>query len=284
MRALWSGAISFGLVNIPVKLYSASQERAMKFRMLDSKDHCPISYKKVCASDDHPVAQKDIVKGYEVEKGEYVILEPADFKRASAKKTEMIDIVAFATSSDIDPKYFDKPYWLEPSGKGAQKAYVLLRDALRESGKVGIAKYVLRDKEHLGVLKPDGDAILLDQMRYADELRDDSELSVPESVKYEKRELELAESLIDKLTDRFNIKDYRDTYTDELLKVIRAKAKGKLARIKEPRKAKAIPAKDILEALKKSLEEEGARSGDFDRESMKNPARRAREAARNRNR
>src|SRR4051812_42170446 len=130
MRSLWSGSISFGLVTIPVKLYTASQERALKFRMLDKKTHCPISYLKVCKEDHNRVIEfKDIVKGYEIEKGEYVVLEPDDFKKAGARKTDTIEIVSFADKEEIDTKFFDKPYWLEPGGKGAQKAYVLLREA-----------------------------------------------------------------------------------------------------------------------------------------------------------
>jgi DNA end-binding protein Ku len=258
MRPIWSGSIGFGLVNIPVKLYSGSEERALKFRLLDKKDHCPVSYKKVCRDDDKPVHQKDLVKGYEYEKGEYVILEPADFKRANAKKTEMIDIVAFANVDDIDSKYFDKPYFLEPSGK-AKKAYVLLREALKRTKKVGIARYVLRDKEHIGAIKPDGEALVLDQLRYADELRSPEDLAIPGKVEFGKKELDLAVSLVNSLEEKFDISQYKDTYADELKKLIAAKAKGKLTKVKgKERAARPTPADDILAALKKSLDEDYA--------------------------
>lgn len=255
MRALWSGSISFGLVNIPVKLYSASKERALKFRMLAKDDLCPISYQKVCRDDDKPVSQEDIVKGYEVEKGEYVVLDDEDFKRASARKTELIDIVSFADETEIDMKLFDKPYYIEPEKRSA-KAYVLLRDALRKSGKVGIAKFVMRDKEHIAALRPDGNILILDQMRYLDEIRDTEDIRVPAKADYSKKELELAMSLIDNQTEKFNAKDYKDTYTDELWKVIKAKSKGKLKHVKEPAgDLKATNVADILEMLKKSLDE-----------------------------
>jgi DNA end-binding protein Ku len=260
MRSLWSGSISFGLVNIPIKLYTASEERALKFRMVDKTDHCPVSYKKVCRDDDSIIDAKDVVKAYEIEKGEFVILTPEDFKKAGARKTDVIDIVSFANAEDIDPKFFDKPYWIEPGGKAAQKAYALLRDALQKADKVGIAKYVLREKEHIGIIKPDGDALLLDQMRFADELHDGSELSLPGKVAYSKKELDLALSLISKLTEPFAIADYRDTYAEELKKIIKAKAKGKIAHLKGEKEQKLVPAKDILEALKKSLEEEEVKS------------------------
>jgi DNA end-binding protein Ku len=256
MRSLWSGSISFGLVNIPVKLYTASQERALKFRMLDKKDHCPVSYLKVCRDDHKVIDAKDVVKAYELEKGDFVILEPEDFKKAGARKTDMIDIVSFANEEDIDPKYFDKPYWLEPGGKSAGKAYALLREALKKSKKVGIAKYVLRDKEHIGVIKAEEDALMLVQMRYADELHDGSDLSIPGKVAFNKKEVDLALSLVEKLTEKFEIKDYKDTYVEELKKIIKAKSKGKIAHLKGETKEKLVPAKDILEALKKSLEEE----------------------------
>jgi DNA end-binding protein Ku len=260
MRSLWSGSISFGLVNIPVKLYTASRERALKFRMLDKTDHCPVSYQKVCRDDNKVIDAKDVVKAYEIEKGEFVILTPEDFKKAGARKTDTIDIVSFADEDDIDPKYFDKPYWIEPGGKAAQKAYALLRDALEKSGKVAVAKYVLREKEHIASIKPEGDALLLNQMRFADELHDGSDLSIPGKVAYSKKELDLAISLIGKLTEKFDIGDYTDTYADELKKIIKAKSKGRIARLKGEQDHKPIPAKDILEALKKSLEEEEVQS------------------------
>ncbi|MBV9159073.1 MAG: Ku protein [Candidatus Kaiserbacteria bacterium] len=254
MRALWTGSISFGLVNIPVRLYSGSAERALSFHLFDKKDMCPVSYQKVCREDDRTIDAKDIVKGYEVEKGEYVVLENEDFKRANARKTETIDIVQFVDLSQIHPKYFDKPYYLEPDKKSA-KAYCLLRDALKESGKAGIADYVLRDKEKIGALTVEDDVIMLIQLRFQDEIRDHEDLNAPKEGKYSKKELSMALSLVKELSGRFDPKKFKDTYTDELMKVINAKAKGTLKKgsVKSP--IQPTDVEDIMSALKRSLEE-----------------------------
>jgi len=260
MRPLWSGSISFGLVNIPVKLYSASEERALKFNLLDKNTLSPISYKKVIKGTGTEVKQSDIVKGYACGKEKYVVLTPEDFKRANPKKTELLDIVSFADAEEIDSKLFDKPYFIEPAKK-AEKPYALLRDALAKSGKIGIAKYVFHDKEHIGAIRPEGKILMLIQMRYADELRKPEGLSTPGSSGYTKKELDLALSLIDSLDEKFDVNDYQDTYADELRKVIRQKAKGDLKEIKAPKESTAQPSNvtDILDLLKKSLEESGVK-------------------------
>lgn len=256
MRAIWSGSISFGLVNIPVSLYSASKERPLSFRLLAKDDLCPISYKKVCRNDNRAVEQKDIVKGYEFEKDQYVILEPDDFKRANARKTELIDIVQFATEKEINGKLYDKPYYVEPLKK-SMKAYALLRDALKKSSRVGIAKLVMRDREHIAALRPEGDLLVLVQLRYADELRDPGEINAPAQIEYSKKELDLALHLIENLTEEFKVTDFKDTFAAELMKVIRSKAKGTLKRIPEEREeVKATEVSDILAMLKKSLDEQ----------------------------
>jgi DNA end-binding protein Ku len=252
MRAIWSGALSFGLVNIPVRLYSASRERTLSFRLLDREKHSPISYKKVRREDDKEVAQKDIVKGYEYEKGQFVVLEPEDFKKAAPKKTQTMDVVQFTDKARIDPMYFDKPYYLEPDAKAA-RAYALLRDALKKTGKVGIARYVLHDREHIGVLEPRGDALVIMQMRYQDELRDPEEINVPSRGEYADKEMSLALSLIDNLTEPFKAQSYKDTYVEELKKVIEAKAKGKRITIAKDEAPAATSTADILKALQKSL-------------------------------
>jgi DNA end-binding protein Ku len=255
MRPLWSGSISFGLVNIPVKLYSASEERALKFHMLEAKSLSPISYKKVIKDTDTEVEYDDIVKGFELKKGQFVILEKDDFKKANPRKTELLDIVSFADESEIDSKLFDKPYFIEPASK-AEKAYALLREALKKSGKVGIAKYVFHDKEHIGIVKYEDKMLLLIQLRYADEIRESKGLKIPGSSDYSKKELDLALSLIDHLTEKFSIGDYEDTYTDELKKIIAAKAKGDLKEAaKAPAKVTPTQMTDILDLLKKSLAE-----------------------------
>lgn len=260
MRAIWNGSISFGLVNIPIRLYSAAEERALSFHLFDKHDMCPVSYKKVCRDDDKTIDAKDIVKGYEVEKGRYVVLEKEDFKRANARKTETIDIVQFSDIGEIDPTYFDKPYYLEPERK-ATKAYALLRDALKKAGKAGIAQYVLRDKEKIGALVVEEDILILIQLRYQDEIRDPSALHIPGKASYAAKELHMAEALIDDMAKPFDPKKFKDTYTSELLKVIKAKSKGKLkeAAVKSPIQPTDVD--DILAALRKSIEEhEPARS------------------------
>ena len=250
MRAIWSGSLSFGLVNIPVRLYSASKERALSFRLIDKKTNSPVRYKKV-TDEGREVPQADIVKGYEVSKGEYLILEPEDFKRAAPTKQETIDIVRFVDVHSIDPQFFDKPYYVEPTAK-AGKAYALLRDALKQTEKAAIAQYVFHDREHIGLLRAEGDILELLQLRYQDELRDPADLSIPDA-KYQKRELELAESLIEELSGAFEPSEFKDTYAQSLHKVIEAKAKGRPIKIKESETPQATSATDILKALQKSL-------------------------------
>lgn len=259
MRSLWTGSLSFGLVNIPVKLYSASEERALSFHLLAKDDLCPVSYQKVCRVDNQVVEQKDIVKGYEYEDGQFVVLTPDDFKRAKTAKSDLIDIVAFVKLEEIEAKYYEKPYYLEPAKK-ASKAYVLLRDALTESGQVAIAKYAMRDRGHIAVIKPEGDALMLIQMRFADELHEGKDLFLPKTAAYTKKEMALALSLIESLEEKkSDLGKFKDEYTEELKKIIAAKAKGKLKSIKkddEPAEPTAVS--DIMEMLQKSLAESSA--------------------------
>jgi len=255
MRPVWNGSISFGLVNIPVKLYSASEERALSFKMLDRESLAHISYKKVNKDTGKEVEQKDIVKGYECGKGKFVVLEKEDFKRANPRKTELLDIVSFTDEKEIDSRLFEKPYFVEPVGKSA-KAYSLLRDALKKSGKVGVAKYVLHEREHVGILKFEDNMLMLIELRYQDELRKPEGLELPKGADYQKKELDLALSLIDQLSEKFDIADYKDTYVDELRKIIRAKAKGNLKEApKEKAETQPTDFADILEMLQQSLAE-----------------------------
>lgn len=261
MRAIWSGSISFGLVNIPVNLYSASEERALSFRMLDKKDLCPISYVKVCREDHKVVDQKDLVKGYEYKKGKFVILEDEDFKRAAAKDTDRIDIMSFTKVSDIPVVLYDKPYFLEPE-KEAAKAYTLLRQALERSGKAGICRYIMRDREHIGAIFPHGKGMILEQLRFEDELRKPQGLAFPRAAGYSRKELELALSLVKNLSGKFDPGKYKDTYADKLRKIIAAKAKGRLKKLPEPEETpEPSTAPDILAMLKRSLERAPARRG-----------------------
>jgi DNA end-binding protein Ku len=254
MRSIWTGAISFGLVNIPVKVYTATQESTLDLDMLDSKDHSRIRFKRVNENTGKEVPYEQIVKGYNVS-GDYVILEPDDFLAADAKKTKTIEIVNFVNEKDIDSVYYEQPYYLEPD-KGGEKAYALLREALKQVGKVGLAEFVMRNKEALAIIKPSGKALILNRIRFAEEIKSAEDLNLPEVSKSKPKEAQMAIQLIDHLTDKFDISAYKDTYTDKLLKIIHEKAKGK-------RPSKAVPkpkivhqkSDDLMAILKASLGE-----------------------------
>lgn len=254
MRSIWSGSVSFGLINIPVKIYSASEERALKFRLLDKHGHCPISYAKICRSTGQEVPYENIVKGYEYQDGDYVILTDEDFAKVAPKKTKLIDITSFVDESEIPATMIDKPYYIEPEKK-AEKAYVLLREALKRSKKVAIAKWVLRNKEHIAMVRPLDRALMLIQLRYEDEVRKPDDLHIPDKSSYTKKELEMALMLINQLEDHFKASDYKDTYTEDLKKIIAKKAKGKPIRVpageKEPT---PTDMRNLMEALRRSLE------------------------------
>lgn len=252
MRALWSGSLSFGLVNIPVKLYSASRDKRLAFTLLRKEDLCPIGFQRVCKVTGEQVAQDDIVRGFAYEKGEYVVVEPDDFKRANARKTSTIDVLDFVNEAEIAAKYYEKPYYLEPDPK-AESAYALLRDALKQSKRVGVAKFVLREREHLGVITVEGDILMLNQLRFHDEIVEPGRIWVPGEVKVTERELRLAMLLIDELTRSFDPKRYHDEYTEELRRVIDAKVAGKVpAKKGQAPVPTAVP--DLLEVLRQSLE------------------------------
>ena len=256
MRSIWSGSIAFGLINIPVKIYSASEERALKFNLLDKHGHCPISYMKVCRGTHEEVPYADIVKGYEYQKGDYVILTDEDFEKAEPRKTKTIDIVSFTAEEEVDSANISKPYFIEPDKK-AEKAYVLLRESLKRSKQVGIATWVLRNKEHLAMIRPEGKALMLVQLRYADELRSSRDLDIPKDAKYSKRELDMSLKLIEQLQEHFNAKEFKDTYTAELKKVIAKKAKGKPVHVEEGEETpQPTDMRNLMEALRKSLEQE----------------------------
>jgi DNA end-binding protein Ku len=251
MRSLWNGHISFGLVTIPVKLYSATAGEELSFRFLHVKDLSPISYERVCEKDGQEVPWEEVVKGYEYEKGKFVVLTDEDFKRADVEATRTIDILDFVDAEEVDMMYFDKPYYLEP-GKGADKPYALLREALESTGRIGIAKVVIRTRQHLAAVKPKGRALILDLMRFQDELVDASKLDVPGEARVDKRELEMAKKLIENLTEPFDPSRYTDDYREALLRVIHEKLEGKEPEpVKEESSPKVI---DIMSALKASLQ------------------------------
>ncbi|MGE5139955.1 MAG: Ku protein [Rudaea sp.] len=251
-RSFWSGAISFGLINIPVKLYAATQERNLNLDMLRKGDLCPIKYARVCRATGEEVPYEDIVKGYEYQKGDYVVLEDEDLKKADVGKTQSIQVVQFVDEDEIDVKYFEKPYYLEP-GKGADKAYALLREALRRSKKVAVCRFVLRTKENVGALKAEGNVIVLEQMRLPSELRAPAGLDLPAKAEVDNRELDMALQLIDQLTEPFKPEDFRDTYREELEKIIAQKVAGKEPTAHgKPPEPTAVP--DLMAALRASLE------------------------------
>lgn len=256
MRSIWSGAISFGLINIPINLYSATEEHALSFDMLHKKDLSPIRYARMCKEEDKEVPYEEIVKGYEYEKGEYIVVTDEDFKRA-AKKSDTIDILEFSNETEIDTIYFEKPYYLAP-GKGADKPYALLREALRKSKKVAIAKFVLRNREHLAVIKPYEDALVLNQLRFAAEVRALEGIKLPSAEGVNKKEMDLALKLIEQRTEKFNAEAYEDTYVEALKEVIEDKAKG-ISPKKKPKAEKPSKIHDIMSLLQASLKEKEAK-------------------------
>jgi DNA end-binding protein Ku len=250
MKSIWTGAIGFGLVNIPVKLYSATKEHVLDLDMLDKKDHARIRYQRVNENTGKQVRWENIVKGYKVDE-RYVVLTEEDFEKASPEKTREIAIMDFVRQEEIDAMYYETPYFLEPQ-KSGERAYLLLRDALKKSGKLGLASFVLRNKEHLCVLKPFETAIMLIRIRYAQEIRSLRELSLPGRGASKPGELKMAMTLIDQLSAPFHIEKYRDSYQDELLKLIRSKAKGKAPAVPKLRVVHNR-SKDLMSQLKESL-------------------------------
>jgi DNA end-binding protein Ku len=252
MHAIWSGAIGFGLVNIPVKLYSATQESSLDLDMLDKNGHANIHYARINAKTGKEVPWENIVKGYKYN-DEYVVLTDADFEKVSPQKSKMIDINDFVKAEEISTTFYDTPYYLSPT-KGGERAYVLLREALKQSGKIAIGQFVLRNKESLCILKPQDDVILLQKIRFAEEIRSYEDLGIPKNVTVKPAELKMAQSLINQLTPKkFLISKYKDTYDEALMKIIMAKAKGK--KITAP-KFKIIhnKSKDLMAQLKASLD------------------------------
>ena len=250
MKTIWTGAIGFGLVNIPVKFFSATHESRLDLDMLDKKDHSSIKFHRVNEKTGKEVAWDNIVKGFKIDDA-YVILDDKDFEKANAKKTKTIEILQFVQEDEIDSLYFETPYYLEPDKSGS-RAYALLREALRKSKRVGVASYVLRNKEALCILKPIGDAIVLNKIRFQQEILEPDTLQLPSKTEVKEGEMKMALSLIDQLTEKFDISKYKDTYTDELMKVIKAKAKGTIIKSTSTA-AKPTATKDLMAQLKASL-------------------------------
>jgi DNA end-binding protein Ku len=253
MRAIWTGSISFGLVNIPVRMYSGVRpSRGLDLDMLHREDKEPIRYARVCRADGKEVPWDDIVKGYEYQDGDYIVLNKDDFEKADEEETHSLDIQQFVDDEEVDVRFYEKPYWLEPDKK-ADKAYSMLRSALEESKKSALVKFVMRGREHLGVIRPVGRALVLIQMRFAHDLRDTGDLSLPAGKQVTDAELKMALQLVKAQTEPFMPEDYHDTYTEKLEDIIKQKAKGQKPKAtgKKPAETKT---KDLMAALKASLE------------------------------
>jgi DNA end-binding protein Ku len=255
-RAMWKGSIAFGLVNIPIELYSAVRDHRPRFRLLHAKDESPVSYERVCQSEGKAVAWEDLVKGYEYEKGQFVVLRKDDFKTAALEKTKTIDILDFVDPQAIDERYFETPYYLQ-AGKGADRAYALLRDAIRKSGKVGIAKIILRETQHLAAVETIGDAIVLTMMRFADELADLADFKFPKAEGIRPGEMNMALQLIDSLSATWEPAKYTDEYQENLMRVIQAKLKGKKPKLQDRETPQQADVVDLMARLRASLEGKG---------------------------
>jgi DNA end-binding protein Ku len=257
-HAIWSGAINFGLVTIPVKLQTAIRTNDLRFNFLHKADEGRIQNVRRCSVDGEEVAYGDLVRGYEYEKGRYVILTDEDFDRVNPEATQSVDIVQFVDISEINPMFFDKPYYLEPEKRG-RHAYALLREALKDSGKVGIAKVVIRSREHIAALKPNGDALVLELMHFADEIVDQSTLELPAIEKPADNEMKVARMLIDTMTEAFEAEKFTDTYREQVLEMIEARAAGKEAPKGEAPQKPRDNVVNIMDMLQKSLEQSKAR-------------------------
>ena len=260
-RAIWKGSISFGLVNIPIALYPATRREELKFRLLRKGDLSPVNYKRVAAKDGREVPWDQIVKGYEYEKGKYVVLKDEDFQRVDLEATQTVDIKDFVDLDEIDPMFFYKPYYLEPQ-KGGDKAYALLRDSLKQEKKVGIAKVIIKTRQYLAGVKPEDGALVLELMHFADELADAEKLRLPKKAEVGKRELNMATALIESMSAEWNPEKYKDDYKEALMEVIEEKVEAGGKEIEEKPKKAPKPTKviDLVKVLQQSLERTGSAS------------------------
>ena len=261
-RALWKGAISFGLVNVPVDLYPAEERKGFSFSMLDKRDLSPVGYKRFNMSTGAVVEWENVIKGYEYEKDQYVVLSPEDFRRANVKASQTVDIKAFVPAEEIAPHYYETPYYLAP-GKRGEKVYALLRETLKAMGKVAVAQVVIRTTQHLAAVIPEGKALMLVTLRYGDELRDMSALDLPadglKDAGVTSKEVELAKRLIEELSEHWNPKQFQDTYHEDLMRRIEEKIKaGETNVITKAEKREKVERQtaqviDLSELLRQSL-------------------------------
>jgi len=254
-RPIWTGALTFGLVNIPVRLFSAVRAKEkISFRLLRKEDNSPIKYDRIAQKDGESVDWKDIVKGYEYTKGKFVVLDDDDFKAAAIDSAKTIEILDFVDNDAVDARYFETPYYVTPQ-KGGEKAYALLREAIKQTGKVGIGKVTMRSNSlHLAGVKAVDDAIVLEIMRFGDELVDSSEFDFPSDSGVRPQELTMATQLIENLSSEFDPSKYADDYHDNLMKIIKAKMKGKKIDVAEPEEPEGTQVVDLIARLQESLE------------------------------
>jgi DNA end-binding protein Ku len=274
-RSLWKGAVSFGLVTIPIKLYTATDEKDVSFNMLHKKDHARIKFQRMCSEEETPVENSEIVKGYEISPDNYVVLEDEDFKKVPVNSTRAIEITDFVPAEQIDPIYYQKTYYLEPDKVG-QKPFALLREVLKDSRLVAVAKVSLRQKEQICTLRVYGDTIAMETMFYPDEIRSAEDLEVPGKVEIGEKEMKMAKSLVEMLTGDFEPEKYHDNYREALLELIEAKSEGEEIKRPAPVAGKVT---DLMEALRASVEaarakrDEGEEEG-TEAEEPRKPARR----------
>jgi len=258
MAAIWKGSLAFGLVNIPVELRTAVRADHISFRLLHQEDLSPVKYERVCSADGETVPWDDIVKGYEYEKGKFIVMTDEDFKAAAIEGSKSIEILDFVKEEEIDPRYFETPYYLVPA-KNAEKAYALLREGIRSTGSVGIGKIIMRQNQHLAGIKVVGDALVLEIMRFSNELVKASDYNFPSRKEVRPQELKMAEQLIGNLAEPFDPARYTDDYRSNLMKIIRAKMKGKTAKLPEREETPDTGVLDLMSKLRASLDQGGTR-------------------------
>ena len=254
MRSIWKGAVSFGLVTIPVKLYTATEDKDVRFHMMHAKDGSRIEYKKFCADEQVEVENDEIVKGYEYGKGRYVPVEDKDFEQIPLSTGHAIEILEFVDLPEVDPIYFQKSYYLEPQ-EGASKPYSLLREAMERSNKVALAKVVLRDKEHLATVRVYGDALVMETLFYPDEIRDAGQLEGLSGSNVNEKEVQMAINLIEALAAEFDPSKFKDNYREALMEVINAKIEG--TPVTAPAAKPTAKVMDLMDALRASVEAAG---------------------------
>lgn len=277
MRAIWKGSISFGLVSIPIALFPATRSEDLKFRLLRGKDMSQVNYKRVAEADGKEVPWDQIVKGYEYEKGKFVVIKDEDFRRVDIEATQTVDILAFVPLQEVNPMFFHKPYYMEPQ-KGGDRAYSLLREALEGTEKIGISKVVIKTRQHLAAVKPQGEGLVLELMHFPDELRALDEFRQPRATTVSKKELDMAKTLIASMSEKWNPDDYQDNYREALEEMIDDKVKsgGRSAPGKAAPRPKASNVIDLLAVLEQSLHtKKPSKKSPAAKSSAKAPAKKA---------